>query len=80
MTPVANPHEAIERMLQEKKLSSKINYDVLKNLGKDLVRYNLLLNVVFYFFINSISFLLEKNMTSRDKDQSIFKPFLFTHV
>lgn len=36
MTPVANPQEAIERMLQEKKLSSKINYDVLKNLGKDL--------------------------------------------
>merc|ERR1712127_950909 len=28
--PVANPQEAIERMLQEKKLSSKINYDVLK--------------------------------------------------
>ena len=37
MTPVSNPQEAIERMLQEKKLSSKINYDVLKNLGKDLV-------------------------------------------
>jgi len=37
MTPVTNPQEAIERMLQEKKLSSKINYDVLKNLGKDLV-------------------------------------------
>lgn len=36
-TPVANPQEAIERMLQEKKLSSKINYDVLKNLNKDLV-------------------------------------------
>lgn len=36
--PVANPQEAIERMLQEKKLSSKINYDVLKNLNKDLVR------------------------------------------
>jgi len=36
MTPVSNPQEAIERMLQEKKLSSKINYDVLKNLGKDL--------------------------------------------
>jgi transcription factor IIIB subunit 2 len=35
--PVANPQEAIERMLQEKKLSSKINYDVLKNLNKDLV-------------------------------------------
>ncbi|RNA42394.1 transcription factor IIIB 90 kDa subunit-like isoform X1 [Brachionus plicatilis] len=34
--PVANPQEAIERMLQEKKLSSKINYDVLKNLNKDL--------------------------------------------
>jgi hypothetical protein len=37
MTPVANPQEAIERMLQEKRLSSKINYDVLKNLNKDLV-------------------------------------------
>jgi len=36
MTPVANPQEAIERMLQEKRLSSKINYDVLKNLNKDL--------------------------------------------
>jgi len=36
-TPVSNPQEAIERMLQEKKLSSKINYDVLKNLNKDLV-------------------------------------------
>ena len=33
--PVANPQEAIERMLQEKKLSSKINYDVLKSLNKD---------------------------------------------
>ena len=37
MTPVSNPQEAIERMLQEKRLSSKINYDVLKNLNKDLV-------------------------------------------
>lgn len=36
MTPVSNPQEAIERMLQEKRLSSKINYDVLKNLNKDL--------------------------------------------
>jgi transcription factor IIIB subunit 2 len=35
-TPVANPQEAIDRMLQEKRLSSKINYDVLKNLNKDL--------------------------------------------
>ena len=38
-TPVANPQEAIERMLQEKKLSSKINYDVLNNLNKDLVSF-----------------------------------------
>lgn len=44
--PVANPQEAIERMLQEKKLSSKINYDVLKNLNKDLVSFE------FYFVKN----------------------------
>lgn len=43
--PVANPHEAIERMLQEKKLSSKINYDVLKNLNMDLVS-------IFIIFLN----------------------------
>jgi hypothetical protein len=59
MTPVSNPQEAIERMLQEKRLSSKINYDVLKNLNKDLVSlidqyflfYYLLLYLInFYFF------------------------------
>jgi hypothetical protein len=37
--PVSNPQEAIERMIQEKKLSTKINYDVLKNLNKDLVSF-----------------------------------------
>jgi hypothetical protein len=52
--PVSNPHEAIERMLQEKKLSSKINYDVLKNLNKDLVSKFLsikqsILNLIFLF-------------------------------
>ena len=46
-TPVANPQEAIERMLQEKKLSSKINYDVLKNLNKDLVRMMIVYFVLF---------------------------------
>ena len=35
--PKNTPQEAIDRMLQEKRLSSKINYDVLKNLNKDLV-------------------------------------------
>lgn len=59
MTPVSNPQEAIERMLQEKRLSSKINYDVLKNLNKDLVSlidqyflfcYLLLYSINFYFF------------------------------
>ena len=39
MAPVANPQEAIERMLQEKRLSSKINYDVLRNLNQDLVSF-----------------------------------------
>lgn len=29
-----NAREAIEKMLQEKKISSKINYDVLKNLNQ----------------------------------------------
>jgi transcription factor IIIB 90 kDa subunit len=38
LAPVSNPQEAIDRMLQEKKISSKINYDVLKNLNKDLKR------------------------------------------
>jgi transcription factor IIIB 90 kDa subunit len=37
LTPVNNAQEAIERMISEKKLSSKINYDVLNNLSKDLV-------------------------------------------
>lgn len=45
--PVSNPQEAIERMLQEKKLSSKINYDVLKNLNKDLVSLCLIIILKF---------------------------------
>lgn len=54
-TPVANPQEAIERMLQEKKLSSKINYDVLKNLNKDLVSATLI-RELFSFSITNFFF------------------------
>jgi len=66
MTPVSNPQEAIERMLQEKRLSSKINYDVLKNLNKDLVslidQYFLFLlfvalfNQFLFFFSEKVNF------------------------
>jgi transcription factor IIIB subunit 2 len=52
--PVSNPHEAIERMLQEKKLSSKINYDVLKNLNKDLVGTHTHLNYIITSKIKNI--------------------------
>jgi hypothetical protein len=53
-TPVSNPQEAIDRMIQEKKLSSKINYDVLKNIKKDLVgtRHNSAQIELFLIFFN----------------------------
>ena len=35
-TPASSAGEAIERMLVEKKISSKINYDVLRDLDKPL--------------------------------------------
>ena len=35
-TPASSAGEAIERMLVEKKISSKINYDVLRDLDKTL--------------------------------------------
>ena len=61
-SPVSNPHEAIERMLQEKKLSSKINYDVLKNLNKDLVSFILLIkNSTSY--LSKLTIFLEKELT-----------------
>ena len=42
-TPISNAHEAVEKLVQEKKISSKINYDVLKNLNKDLSKFILFL-------------------------------------
>lgn len=39
-TPASSASEAIEKMLQEKKISSKINYDVLKNLSMSVINGN----------------------------------------
>ncbi len=62
MTPVSNPQEAIERMLQEKRLSSKINYDVLKNLNKDLVSLidQYFLFLLFVALFNQFLFFFQK--------------------
>lgn len=57
-TPVSNPQEAIERMLQEKKLSSKINYDVLKNLNKDFVSKHFIQYIRYFKNLNNIFFLI----------------------